>query len=135
MPRIMADNDVQGQFDAITRFLQSEAWQGFWEDAAVTVVSFPGLGLDRDSSDLVVWQTCQQEQIVLFTANRNQEAPDSLEEAIRTLNRADSLPVITLGDPIRFKHDRPYAERAAVKLMEYLLDLEKHRGAGRLYVP
>jgi hypothetical protein len=131
----MADNDVQGQFNAIVHFLRSESWQPFWEDAAITVVTLKGLGLDRDSSDLVIWQTCQSQRVVLFTGNRNKEGPESLEEAIRTFNQVDSLPVITLSDPIRFLHDRSYAEKTAVKLLDYLLDLDKYRGAGRLYVP
>jgi hypothetical protein len=131
----MADNDVQGQFDAIVRFLQSETWQRFWQDAAVTVLTLPGVGLDRDTSDNVVWQTCQGQQVVLVTGNRNKEGPESLEQTIRTLNQADSLPVITISDPIRFMHDRAYAERAAIKLLEYLLEIDKHRGAGRIWVP
>jgi Tfp pilus assembly pilus retraction ATPase PilT len=135
MPQIMADNNVQGQLKAIIRFLRSETWQEFWEGAAITVVSFTGLGLDRDAPDLAVWQACQARGVVLFTGNRNQQGPDSLEETIRTLNQAESLPVITLGDPIRFVYDRDYAERAALRLLDYLLDLDQHRGAGRLYVP
>src|SRR5205085_11748682 len=103
--------------------------------AAVTVESFPGLGLDRNAPDRLIWETCQTQGIVLFTGNRNQEGPDSLEETLRTLNRVDSLPVITLGDPMRFRNDRAYAERAALRLLDYLLNLDHHRGAGRLYVP
>lgn len=135
MLRLMADNDVEGQLNAIIRFLGTGLWQRFWEDAAVTAVTLGGLGLGRDTSDLVIWQVCQSRQIVLFTGNRNLEGPESLEEAIRTLNRLDSLPVITLSDPNRFGYDRPYAERAALKLLDYLLELDKYRGTGRLYVP
>jgi hypothetical protein len=135
MPRILADNNVEGHLDAIDQFLRSGTWQEFWEEADVTVVGFRGLGLEPDSPDRVVWQTCQSQEVVLFTGNRNQEGPDSLEETIRLFNQADSLPVITLGDPDRFGRERTYAENAAVKLLEYLLYLDQYRGAGRLYVP
>ena len=135
MPRIMADNNVEVSLDAIIQFLQSGVWQEFWEEADVTEVGLRGLGLEPDSPDRLIWQTCQSEGVVLFTGNRNQQGPDSLEETIRQLNQADSLPVITLGDPERFRNDRTYAERAAVKLLDYLLSLDDHRGAGRLYVP
>ncbi len=135
MPRIMADHNVEGHLDAILDFLRSETWQEFWEEAAVTAVSFGGLGLERNTADSLLWQICQSQEIVLFTGNRNREGPDSLEEAIRLFNRADSLPVITLGDPERFGHDRTYADKAAVKLLDYLLHLDHYRGAGRLYVP
>lgn len=135
MPRLLADKNVEGQLDAIVRFLKAESWLEFWQQASIVIVTFGEVGLDRNAADRVVWQTCQSRQLVLFTGNRNQEGFDSLEETIRRLNRADSLPVITLGNPIRFKYDRDYAEAAAVKLLDYLLHLDDHRGAGRLYVP
>src|SRR5438046_133435 len=112
MLRLMADNNVEGHLNAIIRFLRSGLWEEFWEKAAVTLVTLRELGLERNSPDLTIWQVCQSRQVVLFTANRNKEGPESLEEAIRTLNRPDSLPVITIGDLSRFKHDRPYAEQA-----------------------
>src|SRR5262249_22500523 len=135
MPRVLADNDVTGKLDAIVRFLESGSWWEFWEDAAVTVVKFRDVGLERDAPDLVIWQTCQSQGIVLFTANRNQKGPESLEETIRLYNQADSLPVITLANPERFTFDRSYADRAAVKLLDILLYIENYRGAGRLYIP
>ncbi len=135
MPTVMADNDVKGQLDAICRFLQSSSWKEDWDAAQVTVTSFASLGLLPDSLDVVVWQKCQEHRIVLFTGNRNSEGPDSLEEAIRTRNTLGSLPVITLAKPGRFRVDNDYAERAAVQLLEYLIDLDKYLGAGRLYVP
>jgi len=135
MPQIMADHNMRGQLKAIVQFLRSEEWQKFWEEASIVVRTFADLGLEREASDLAVWQACQSQQVVLFTGNRNKQGPDSLEEAIRTCNAADSLPVITLADPIRFKHDRDYAEAAAFKMFDYLVNLDTLRGAGRLYVP
>lgn len=135
MPQIVADNNVQGQLKAIVDFLRSGEWQEFWETASVVTLSFAQIGLERDAPDSEVWQTCQNQQIVLFTGNRNHQGADSLEETIRAFNKVDSLSVVTLGDPIRFKHDRDYAEAAAFKLLDYLLDLDAFRGAGRLYVP
>jgi hypothetical protein len=82
----------------------------------LAVVSFASLGLSVDSPDVLVWHTCQERQVILVPANRNHESPNSLEAAIRQYNRADSLPVITLGDPRQFSLCRSYAERAAEKL-------------------
>lgn len=135
MPRIMADNNVQGHLDAICRFLQSKSWKQYWDNTQVVVVRFTDVGLEDNSSDRLVWQTCQNHDIVLLTGNRNQKGPDSLEETIQSLNQADSLPVITLGNPRRFWRDRPYGERAAIRLLEYLSELDKHRGTGRIYIP
>jgi hypothetical protein len=32
-------------------------------------------------------------------------------------------------------HDKSYAKQTAEKALEYLMDIEKYRGAGRLYIP
>ena len=135
MPTIMADNDVKGQFKAICKFLQGPTWKKYWVEAQVRVVTFADLGLEPESPDAIVWQKCQENGVVLFTGNRNNEGPDSLDETIRTRNDLNSLPVITLGKPGRFWPDRDYAERAAIKLLEYLTDMHKLLGAGRLFVP
>jgi hypothetical protein len=50
-------------------------------------------------------------------------------------NQPDSLPVVTISDQDRVLQDRIYAEKVAVKLLEYLIRIDEVRGAGRLYVP
>jgi hypothetical protein len=99
------------------------------------VVNFPSLGLPFDAPDVVVWRTCQKEDLVLITANRNNRGPDSLEAVIRKENQPVSLPVVTISDQDRVLQDRIYAEKVAVKLLEYLIRIDEVRGAGRLYVP
>jgi hypothetical protein len=44
---------------------------------------------------------CQSHSFLFLTANRNQNDPDSLEQALRGENREDALPVVTLSDPQR----------------------------------
>ena len=99
------------------------------------MVSFPALGLSYDSSDAVIWRTCQREELVLITGNRNNDGPDSLEAMIRSENQPDSLPVITIADQDRVLQDRLYAENVAERLLDYLMRIDEVRGAGRLYVP
>ncbi len=135
MVRVMADNDVQGQFNELLRLCTTDAWSDIFAELSVRVEAFEGMGLARDAPDGEVWRACQDRGVVLFTGNRNSEGTDSLEATIRTGNRPDSLPVITLGDPQRFTRDRRYAEEAAERFLEYLLDIDAYRGAGRLYVP
>ena len=135
MPGLMADNDVEGQFRRLIDILMNGTWADTWSRLNVSLETFETLGLAREASDRVIWQTCQRHGVILFTGNRNQEGPDSLEAAIRTLNALDSLPVITLSSPERFSREKDYQDRVAAKLMEYLVYLDDHRGAGRLYVP
>ena len=83
----------------------------------------------------MIWQACQHQEVVLITINRNAHGPDSLEVTIRAQNTPTSLPVFTLADGDRILHDKDYAERAAKRLLEYLLEIDKVRGTGRLFLP
>jgi hypothetical protein len=134
MPAIMSDHDIEGQFAELVRILTSPDWFDWWVDVGCKVETFASLGLSASSSDDVVWETCQARQAVLVTGNRNKDGPDSLEATILRLNQANSLPVITISKPHEVAH-RSYAERAAVRLLEYLSELDKIRGIGRLYIP
>jgi hypothetical protein len=58
-----------------------------------------------------------------------------LEAAIRQLNQLASLPVVTLTDADRILRSKSYANRAAERLLDYLIDIENYRGTGRLWVP
>lgn len=135
MLRIMGDHDIEGQFNQIISFFKSSTWKEVWEDMGLDDISFEALGLPKNSPDILVWQTCQEQQVILVTGNRNHESPDSLEATIRKYNRAESLPVFTIGSLLEFSFSRSYAERAAEKLLEYLSELDKYRGTGRLYIP
>jgi hypothetical protein len=135
MASIMADHNVEGHFEVLLRLWTSEAWRSFWESLELEIESFEHLGLPHNTSDRDLWQVCQQRDIVLLTANRNDEGPESLEAAIRTLNDAASLPVLTIADPESVLTSRDYAERVAIQVLEYLLELDNFRGVGRLYVP
>lgn len=135
MPGLLADNDVAGAFRALVQHVLASDWREVWLDLNMTVETFESLALARTATDWVLWQSCQGREVVLVTGNRNNKGPDSLETTIREENRPDSLPVITLAKPRRIMRNKEYRERTVVKLLEYLQDIDKCRGAGRLYVP
>jgi hypothetical protein len=136
MPGILADINVQGQVDLLRHILESEYWREVWVGLATPIYTFGEVGLSRTSPDSVVWRLCQQRQLVLVTANRNMEAPDSLEATIQNENTPNCLPVFTLADAEEIRHSKAYAERVVERMLEYLLDMEeKYRGTGRLYLP
>lgn len=134
MPTIMADHDIEGQFAALLRVLLAPEWSDWWTNLSCKTETFASLGLSENSPDAVVWATCQARQVILVTGNRNQDGIDSLEATIRRLNQNDCLPVITISKPHQMMH-RSYAERAAMQLLEYLSELDRYRGTGRLYIP
>ena len=90
MPGIMADNDSEGQFAVLLAMLESGPWKEFWNSLDLTVTTFEDLGLPATAPDAVVWQACQDRQLILVTSNRNAEGPDSLEATLRARNEAAS---------------------------------------------
>lgn len=135
MPGLMGDNDIQGQFEDLLSLFLSDTWREVWDSLNLTIETFESLGLSRDVSDLVLWQTCQNRQVVLVTGNRNGEGPDSLEAVLQKWHDPRRLPVFTLAQPKRVRRSKAYAERVAERLLDYLLDLDNYRGVGRLYLP
>ena len=135
MRGILADINVVGQRIALFSIWTSDTWRDLWNDLGLVVESFPTLGLSDDAPDSLVWRTCQREELVLITGNRNKKGPDSLEATIQGENRPDSLPVITIGDADRVLRDRLYAEKVAERSLEKLIAIDDFRGAGRVYVP
>jgi hypothetical protein len=135
MRGILADINVGRQRRAILAIWSSAYWRDIWLGLGLVVESFQGLGLPFGASDAVIWSTCQKEQLVLITGNRNKDGPDSLEAVIRDENQPDSLPVVTIADTERVFQDWSYAEQVAERLLDYLIRIDELRGSGRLYVP
>ena len=135
MKAILGDINIQGYLRILLLVLQREDWRELWDSLNLTVLTFRDVGLSPKASDAVVWQTCQQQQMILVTANRNADGPDSLEATLRSQNTTSSLPVFTIANARKVRRSRDYAERVVAKLLEYLLDIDGIRGTGRLYLP
>lgn len=135
MNGILADANCEGHLALLLRLFQ-EGWRhDVWEMLHLTPVLWADLGLQPDASDREVWEACQREQVVLITANRNDDGPESLEATIQQHNTPESLPVFTLANDQRALRDRLYAEAVADRLLEFLFDIDSYRGSGRLYLP
>lgn len=135
MLKIMADNDVVGHVRALIQICESPPWDEFWHEAECELFSLEDLGLEEDATDAEIWNSCQENEIVLITGNRNADQPESLKMTIRLRSNEESLPVITLADRDRTVRDRAYAETVVERILEILFDLHNLRGTGRLYVP
>ena len=114
MLRIMADHNIELHLQVLIGICASQAWADVWASLACEVDSFERLGLPFETIDTELWQTCQENGIVLITGNRNADGPTSLEFAIRTLSTDQSLPVLTISDPDRLLLDhRSCARRSS----------------------
>ena len=135
MTGILADVNIQGHVDLLIDLLTSETWIEFWQALGIRYATFADVGLDTDAPDDLIWQKCQDQDLVLITSNRNQSGPDSLEATIRARTTPESLPVLTMADAERFRNDRAYAEQVVASVLEKLLEIDSFRGTGRLYLP
>ena len=135
MPGLLADVNAQGHLDALVALCQTPAWRDVWRFVRPDVRRLTDLGLAPTVSDDVLSRACQREGLLLVTSNRNQKGPHSLGVTIAQHGLPDSLPVLTLADAERVLHDPAYAEKAVERLLEILLDVDRYRGAGRLWLP
>ena len=108
--------------------------QGWLEFMSIQFVTFREVGLSMNSSDRIVWNYAQENQMIILTANRNMKGDDSLEEVMRKENTATSFPLVTIGNLDRFD-EFDYRERCVERLIEIILDIEHYMGAGRLFIP
>ena len=135
MKGITADVNIQRQWQIVLGHLVSDRWREIWDSLGLQSETFATLGLSPDAPDEAVWMLCQARQVVLITNNRNARGPTSLHSAIVRLNSRTSLPVFTIGDSDRVLESPAYADFVAERLLEYLLDIDRVRGTGRLYIP
>src|SRR4051794_16749244 len=108
MDGIMADADVKGQFGILMGIINGPVWHEFWEHLGINLFKFDDFGLAEDSSDALVWRTCQKHEIVLVTGNRNKGGADSLEAVLARENDRSKLPVVTLADVHRIPRSKAY---------------------------
>ena len=135
MATLLLDENIDGYAEHLSRFIFSSAWCDISSLLGVRVVTFDEVGLAKGTPDEQIWEFCQQEHFYLITDNRNEDKPDSLESMIRTRNLPTSLPVFTISDIQRLRSEHAYVEALVTKLLEYLMDADNLRGAGRLYLP
>ncbi len=106
-----------------------------WKSLGIRLAVFADFGLKPRSPDDVVWQTCQDNGLVLITGNRNDDGPTSLQTTIRERLTPKSLPVITVAQPKSLGKNAAYTAQVGIRVLDYLLKIEELRGTGRLYVP
>ena len=135
MKGILTDVHMTPEVEDLVRVMQQEPWTIFWEHLGLVLYRFKDFGLAPDAPDLEIWHCCQAEQLIFITNNRNKNAVDSLEAAIRADHMPTSLPVFTIGKLDRLQRSKAYADRVVKSLYGYLLAIDRVRGAGRLYLP
>ena len=131
MITILVDHNLEGQSVLILGTFNKEGWSELFP---IRFMTFKDAGLSPESSDRDIWRFAQDNNMLLLTDNRNMKGNDSLEKTLRQEDTPTSLPVLTIGDSDRLT-ERQYREKCATRLAEIIYDLEKYRGASRLFIP
>jgi len=129
--QILVDHDIEGQAELLWGLISVQGWLEIMD---LELLTFANVGLSVNSSDREVWRFAQANRMILLTNNRNMDDEDSLERTIRDENSITSLPVLTVGNVRRFP-DRSYREQCAAQLLEIVMDIERHLGRGRVFIP
>jgi hypothetical protein len=135
MPGLLADVHAVAHLTNLVRVCRGPAWREIWDAVRTDTFVLADFGLPDDTADADLWHFCQQRELLLVTGNRNEQGPNSLEATIRQFNTPQSLPVLTLANMRWLRYDRQYLDQASERLLEILLDLDRYRGTGRLYLP
>jgi predicted nuclease of predicted toxin-antitoxin system len=116
--KFLVDYNLTGDARLLEETLVAEGWLDLFP---IRFFSFKDVGLPMESSDRVVWDFAQANQMILLTANRNMKGDDSLEQAMREQNTPVSLPILTIGNPDRMD-ESVYRQRCAARVVDILSD-------------
>ena len=129
--RVLLDHHMKKQGILLWVTIGSGGWFNLLD---IPMLTFADVGLPIQSSDRDVWRFAQNNQMILLTANRNNDGEDSLEQTILYENTPTSLPVVTIGALDRMK-ERIYREQCAEKLVDIVWNIENYLGVGRIFIP
>lgn len=135
MVTVLVDANLDGHAELLEMRLQTDTWREMRDHLQLQFIHFENVGVDRTAADDVVWRLCQEQGHYLLTANRNEDADNSLQATIRREGTLDSLPVLTLSDASRLYQSAAYLDKVVERLLDYLLNQDRYRGAGRLFLP
>lgn len=130
--KTLLDHNLEGQGVLLRSSMESDGWL---ELIDIPMLTFADIGMPVDTSDREVWRYAQKRQLILLTANRNDDGEDSLEQTIQDENTSTSLPVLTVGDPERIMKESAYCKRCVERIVDIVMNIENYLGAGRIYIP
>ncbi len=129
--KVLLDHHMKKQGILLWSIMENEGWVKLIE---IPMLTFADVGMSVNAPDREVWRFAQEHQLILLTANRNDEGKDSLEQTIREENTSISLPILTISTLDRMR-ERAYREQCAEKIVDVFLNIENYLGVGRIYIP
>lgn len=128
----LVDHNLEGHALLLSGSITNQGWQDLCQ---IRFVLLKEVLLPINSSDKVVWQFAQANQMILLTANRRMKGENSLEQVLREENTPTSLPVVTIGNADRVLNDPTYRDLCVNRLLEIVLYTENYIGTRRIFIP
>jgi len=100
--------------------IESIGLRSILAEEAIRFETFADNDLPRDLDDRSLWRFCQANGWVLFTNDKNNDGPDSLQATLHDSWHVGLLPVLTLANQGRFRRELPYARQTASDIAEVL---------------
>jgi hypothetical protein len=110
---ILLDENIEGFALYLRNLVASPEWIDFRDAVALQILDFQEAGLERGTSDRILWEFCQEHRYFLLTDNRNEDSADSLGATINSQNLETSMPVLTISDM------NPFRTRMAITFFDY----------------
>jgi predicted nuclease of predicted toxin-antitoxin system len=129
--QILIDYNLEGDADLLIATLQQDGWTDL---LLLEFIHLRDTPLGPEAKDNDIWHYVQTQGMILLTNNRNRDDDTSLQATMERENTSDSLPLLTIANPLRLK-ESSYRQAVAERLAEILAYLENHLGTGRLYLP
>jgi hypothetical protein len=137
MRGLLTDVNVQGHLPYLRQLLvKLDLWL-LLAEIDIAFATFRDVGLTPALIDRSLWHWCQGNGWVLFTENRNDDGPDSLQATLADSWQSGQLPVLTLANKDRFEHSAGYAVRVARDVADLLFGIhgQEYCDQPRIFVP
>jgi hypothetical protein len=127
MRGLLADVNVQRHAAVLRRLLQTLDLWPMLVEMELAFATFGDVDLSADHDDPAVWTFFQREGWVVFSENRYEDGPDSLQATLTDSWREGLLPVLTQGIKARFERNRAYTARVASDVAELLFGIAQQQ--------
>jgi hypothetical protein len=129
---LLVDHNIEQHGRLLWTQFNEADWRAMQVSSLTTLLEG---GLGHEVTDRELWLFCQRRKMLLLTANRNRRGVDSLQAVLDELNDSASLPILTLANANRVLVDATYRELCAYRIADIALELQRHLGTARLFIP
>lgn len=134
MQGMLADINVQEHLPYLRQSLESMDLWSLLEEAEIRFTIFADHDLPRNLDDRSLREFCQKAGWVLFTNDKNNDGPNSLQATMEDSWKIGDLPVLTLSNQGKFVRNGTYASKVAKDVADLLYGIQSGDPLDRLRI-